>query len=156
MQPIYVPRLALAIVAVLAMLLAGCFREGDENTNEGTDTSPGAVAVEVVLTDDGIEMPTELPAGAAMFEVTNGGTTPHGFAIEGVDDQLEELAPDQLDTLHLELEPGTYTVFSPVSGDADDGLELRLTVNEDEDGGGAPLNDEGVGGDEEQDEVDDE
>jgi len=146
-----------AAAATLALLtLAGCFRESDENTNEGTNPSPGAVAVEVLLTDEAIEMPDEIEAGPVLFEVTNGGTAGHGFVIENVDEAIDELAPDQLDTVQTELEPGTYTVYSPVGEDRENGLERELTVTEAGGDGGAPLGDEGVGPSEEQDPIDDE
>lgn len=145
---------AVTTLAVLALALAGCFRESDENTNEGIDSTPGEVAVEVLLTDASIEMPDEIEAGPVVFEVTNGGTEPHGFAIEGVDSQLD-LRVDQLDTVRTELEPGTYTVYSPVEGDREAGLERELTVTEASDGNGAPLRDEAIGPSEEQAPIDD-
>ena len=148
-------RTTLPALVLVAGALTGCFRESDENTNEGADTSPGETAIEVVLTDDGIEMPEEMPAGPAMFEVTNGGSADHGFAIDGTDASIDSLAPDGLETLRTELEPGTYTVFSPVEGDREGGLERELTVTEAEGGGGDNLSDEGVGPSEQQEEADD-
>ena len=146
----------MAVLLLVASGLTACFREGDENTNEGADTSPGEIAVEVLLRDDGIEMPDEIPGGAVVFEVTNSGTTNHGFAIDGVDGSIDSLGPDGLETLRAELEPGTYTVFSPVEGDRDAGLERELTVTEAEGGGGGDnLSDEGVGPSEQQDTVED-
>jgi hypothetical protein len=142
-------------LVILALVLTSCFNERDENTNEGTRPSAGELVVEVELTDDGFEMPDDVPAGALLFEVTNSGTASHGFAIDGVEGGLDDLAPDQLDTVHLELEQGTYTVYSPVEGDREAGLERELTVTEAVDEGGAPLNDEGVGPSEEQDPIDD-
>lgn len=146
---------AVTTLAVLALALAGCFRESDENTNEGIDSTPGEVAVEVLLTDTAIEMPDEIEAGPVVFEVTNSGTESHGFAIEGVDGELPSLRVDQLDTVRTELEPGTYTVYSPVEGDREAGLERELTVTEASDSDGAPLGDEGVGPGEEQAPIDD-
>jgi hypothetical protein len=142
-------------LAILALVLTSCFNERDENTNEGTRPSPGELVVEVKLTDDAIEMPDDVPAGALLFEVTNSGTSSHGFAVDGLEGGLDDLAPDQLDTVHFELEQGTYTVYSPVDGDREAGLERELTVTEAVDEGGAPLNDEGVGPSEEQDPIDD-
>lgn len=139
-----------AILLLVAVSLAGCFNERDENTNEGTNPSPGAIAVEVRLTDESIEMPSEISGGTVEFEVSNAGASPHGFAIEGVDGSIEELRPDQLDTLQVELQPGTYTVYSPVDGDRDAGLEVQLTVTAPSTDGSAPLNDQGVGPSEEQ------
>jgi hypothetical protein len=91
-----------------------------------------------------------------LFEITNAGTTAHGFVIEGVDEAIHDLAPDQLDAVRTELEPGTYVVYSPVDDDRENGLERELTVTEAEGDGGAPLNDEAVGPSEEQDPVEDE
>jgi hypothetical protein len=142
--------LALAGIALLATVLTACFNERDENTNEGTQPSAGELVVEVLITDDAIEMPAEIPGGPLLFEVTNGGTEPHGIAIDGVDGSLDSLQPDQLDTLHLDLEPGTYTVYSPADGDREAGLELQVTVTQRTDASGAPLNDEGVGPSEQQ------
>jgi hypothetical protein len=157
-MPIHLPSLRglLPILAVLALALAGCFRESDDNTNEGADAPGEQTAVEVLLTDTAIEMPDEVPGGVVVFEVTNGGEAPHGFVIDGVDGGFDELRADQLDTFQAELEPGTYTVYSPVEGDREAGLELELTVVEGEDDGEAPLNDEGVGPSEEQQPADDE
>ncbi len=147
---------ALAIFAVLALGLAGCFSESDENTNEGADAPGEQVAVEVRLTDESIEMPDEVPAGDVVFEVSNSGTEPHGFKIEGVDGGFDELRTDQLDTFQAQLEPGEYTVYSPVEGDRDAGLERSMTVVAGEDDGNAPLNDEAIGPSEQQEPIEDE
>jgi hypothetical protein len=147
------------LLAVLALLLAatsGCVRETDDNTNEGIDASPGEVAVEVLLTDSSIEMPTEIQAGAAVFEVTNGGTTDHGFVIDGIAGGLDSVGVDQLDTLRAELAPGTYAVYSPIEGDRENGLELELTITESDDGASAaPLGDDAVGPSDEQAPIED-
>ncbi|MCV0402777.1 MAG: hypothetical protein K5924_03590 [Chloroflexi bacterium] len=123
----------LVLLVTVALTLAACARESDENLNEGVNPSPGEVVVEVRLTDDSIEMPAEIPGGGVLFEVTNSGTAPHGFAIEGVDERLDSLFSDDLEELRVTLDPGTYRVYSPVEGDADAGLDLELTVTESED-----------------------
>ena len=134
----------LALLVALTLPLTGCFREQDENTQEGTDSSPGQVVVEVEIRDDGIAMPDEVSAGDVLFEVTNIGTADHGFAIDGTDEALDSLAVDQLETLEVSLDPGEYTAFSPVEGDRDDGLEFDFTVTEATGGSGAPNFEEGV------------
>ena len=137
-------RSSLLAVPLLALALVGCFREDDENTMEGVDPSPGQVVVEVELTDDGIVMNDEIAAGDLLFEVTNSGEQPHGFAIDGHDGGLESLQPDQLDTVAVALEPGTYVAYSPVEGDRDAGLELEFTTVEMAEQSGAPNFEEGV------------
>ncbi len=122
--------IAIGVAALLA--LGACARESDENTNEGTNPSSGEIVVEVRLTDSSIEMPDEIPGGPVLFEVTNSGTEPHGFVIEGVSDSLDSLTTDDLATLRVELDTGTYRVFSEVDGDVDAGLERNLMVTEPE------------------------
>jgi hypothetical protein len=145
--------IALLVVAVVAI---GCTREGDENANEGANaTGDISAAIEVELTDEGIQMPDEIPGGLVLFEVANSGTVPHGFAIEGVDATIEELNVDELETLEIELAPGTYTVFSPSQGDREAGLERQLTVTEPGPSTNPDPGGEGIGPSEQQDPMDD-
>lgn len=155
MQTIF-RRSALLAAALLAtaVVVSGCFRESDGNTNEGTNPSPGEIVVEVNITDETIQMPDEIESGPVLFEVTNSGTAPHGFAIEGVAEQIDDLLTDGLETLRTELEPGTYVVYSPVEGDREAGLERELTVTEAEAESPNPV-DGGVGPSEEQDPIED-
>ncbi len=61
-----------------------------------------------------------LPAGAVTFAVTNAGTIPHAFEVEGrgVEKELPVIAPGSTDTLTLRLRPGRYEVYCPVGGDS--------------------------------------
>ena len=149
-------RMAASMALAAMVALGACTRESDEDTNEGGPAADGRLAVEVRITDDAIALPDTVPAGPTLFEVTNNGTTAHGFAIEGYAPQLEELAIDELDFLELELEPGTYVVYSPVDGDREAGLERQLTVSEAQSTDDAPLRDDAVGPSEQQDPIDDE
>ena len=68
-MPMKMPLLPISVlVTVLALTLTSCFNERDENTNEGTNPSPGELVVEVELTDDGIEMPDEVTVTEAVDE----------------------------------------------------------------------------------------
>jgi hypothetical protein len=89
-------------------------------------------------------MPDEVPAGGVLIEVSNAGTAEHGFAIEGVEGSIDSLPVDGLEELQVELEPGTYTAFSPVEGDRDAGIERTFTVVE-ADESETPIEDEGAG-----------
>lgn len=149
-------RLFIGLALVALAVLSACARESNENTNEGVDAEGADVVIEAQINDDGFVLPDEMPAGMAVFEVTNSGTTPHGFAIEGIDDQLTELGIDELATLRVELTPGTYVVYSPVDGDREAGLERELVVTEATSSDGAPLRDDAVGPSDQQDEIDDE
>jgi hypothetical protein len=100
----------------------------------GAAAAPAGInVVGVTLTEFSINMPTELPAGPTQFNITNTGTLPHNFVIEGAGlaGQLDvNLEPRTSGQITGELLPGTYTVFCPVGNGAHraNGMELTLTV----------------------------
>lgn len=104
-----------------------------EGMTDTTGSSTAAGAVQVSLIEYAIEMPTSIPAGPTTFEITNNGTEEHGFEIEGgeVEEALEpRLQPGETGTLQVDLPPGTYEVYCPVSDHADEGMRIELTVTD--------------------------
>jgi uncharacterized cupredoxin-like copper-binding protein len=94
-----------------------------------TDGSP----VSVSLVDFEIRMPNQLPAGPTTFTVTNEGTHPHNFEIEGqgIEQVFEaNLQPGESNTMTIDLPPGDYVVYCPVDDHRGLGMELTLTVTE--------------------------
>jgi uncharacterized cupredoxin-like copper-binding protein len=88
-------------------------------------------SVVVTLVDFEIQMPDTLAAGFYVFHVTNSGSAPHGFEIEGDDAvfQIGRIAPGQSGRLEAELAPGLYTVYCPVGNHAGArGMTLQLVV----------------------------
>ena len=77
--------------ALLIAALSACLT--DESTeNEGRP--PGGDRFVIVhLTDDGMELASEVVAGTVSFEIENNGAREHGFAIEGpgVSERIEGL-----------------------------------------------------------------
>lgn len=71
-------------------------------------------------------------AGAVTFTVTNTGTIPHAFEVEGrgVERETDVIQPGSTSTLTLTLAPGTYEVYCPVGEDSHKklGMETHLTV----------------------------
>lgn len=59
-----------------------------------------------------------LQAGTVTFEITNDGNRPHSFAISGgVEERLRDRIPSgESETMEVDLEPGTYTVYCPIGG----------------------------------------
>jgi uncharacterized cupredoxin-like copper-binding protein len=70
--------------------------------------------------------------GAVTFTVTNAGSIPHGFEVEGhgIEQQIALIQPGASATLTLTLPPGTYDVYCPVGDDSHKklGMETHLTV----------------------------
>ncbi len=88
--------------------------------------------VQVRITDDHIEMPNPLPAGATLLEITNAGTHTHSFGIEGPagDIKLDEpLKPGETNSLEaMYLDSGTYRVYCPVD-EASHGNSMQIALN---------------------------
>lgn len=98
---------------------------------EQTDPSQEPTIVHVSLFEWGITPSAlEVPAGAVAFVVQNDGTVAHAFHIggAGVAEQTEVFAAGQTRTLQVELSPGQYTLWCPVSGHRGLGMESPLAA----------------------------
>src|SRR2546422_6004422 len=75
---------------------------------------------------------TTVPAGTVTFSITNAGSIPHGFEVEGhgIEKEIAVIQPGASDTLTLTLEPATYEVYCPVGEDSHKklGMETHLKV----------------------------
>lgn len=109
--------------------------EATAPADETEEAAAGDVEeIEVSLTEFAIEMPAELPAGPVRLVVTNEGTAPHNFVVEG--EGFEErlparLAPGDSATLEFELPAGAFTAYCPVGEGAHraNGMEVALTAS---------------------------
>lgn len=90
-----------------------------------------APTVDVQLTEYEIRMADSLTAGPKRFKIANAGKQNHNFVIEGPG-LSQKLASDLTrgDTAELAvtLTPGSYTVYCPVDGHRERGMERTLTV----------------------------
>ncbi len=71
--------------------------------------------VDVTITENRIDMPTQLGPGKTAFVVKNAGKTTQNFEVEGrsVDRQFAAAPnPGQTKVMHVTLKGGTYTVYS--------------------------------------------
>ena len=110
------------IVAAALAAAAPAFRSAGETT-----------AVAAKLSEWKVELSTgEITAGAVTFTITNAGTIPHAFEVEGrgLERETPIIQPGATATLTLTLAAGTYEVYCPVGEDSHKklGMETRLTV----------------------------
>ena len=108
-----------------------------ETTPAETTTPSGAVAASLV--EWAIETPAEVAAGTVAFDVSNGGSFPHHFAIArgnsyeelpmagggAIDEaalgddylgRTANLQGGQTETIEFDLEPGNYVFFCNIAG----------------------------------------
>jgi hypothetical protein len=145
----------LVVAGLMIAALSACITN-ERFENEGRPP-PGDRFVIVHLMDDELKLASEVAAGTVSFEIENNGAREHGFAIEGPDvsERIESIGPLEREVLTVNLEPGTYTVYSPTGDDRADGMEATLEVTEPPPSD-FPEDQGGVGPSEEQDEIEDE
>lgn len=132
----------------------GADGDSEGGANGGAAGSGDTQAVQVTLGQPhefGIELSSETAeAGNVTFEVTNGGALPHQFAIvqhDGGPDTLPvaqvnvdtsqvevlgdsgDLDPGATASVQLDLEPGSYVIFSNTSGHYTAGMHAAFTVD---------------------------
>ncbi len=119
------------------------------------DTAAPSGAVAVTMVEWAVEAPIEIAAGTVTFDVTNGGSFPHHFAIArgdsyedlpmsvgGAIDEVglgddylgktANLQSDQTETIEFDLEPGIYVFFCNIAGSvshAAQGQVLSVTAS---------------------------
>jgi plastocyanin len=113
--------------ATALMLAAGAFGPGLKH--QAGEAGP----VTVKLSEWKIELSqSTLAAGRVSFMVTNSGSIPHAFEIEGhgIEQETALIQPGSDTTLTLSLRPGTYEVYCPVGENSHKklGMETHLTV----------------------------
>jgi len=72
--------------------------------------------VDVTVTDNGIDMPTQLRSGKTAFVVKNAGKTTQNFEVRGSGVDRKFIAapkPGETKVLHVNLDRGTYAAYSP-------------------------------------------
>jgi len=92
------------------------------------------VAVNVRLSEWKVELSQRpIAAGTVTFAITNTGSIPHAFEVEGqgIEKATEVIMPGSSATLKITLKPGNYELYCPVGGDSHKhlGMEAHLRVD---------------------------
>jgi uncharacterized cupredoxin-like copper-binding protein len=138
------PTLLLFVTVMVTLSLPfGCAgRGGGEagNGGGGGDKAPSAAKDSVVKTIRVEETeyslkPAEITLdkpGTYVFKAVNSGDTVHALEVEGedIEEETAEIEPDQSAELKVKLKAGTYELYCPVDGHAEEGMEGKLTVEE--------------------------
>jgi plastocyanin len=95
--------------------------------------SPDPVALDAKLSEWKVDLSRgTIAAGPATFIITNAGSIPHAFEVEGqgIEQATALIQPGATATLTVTLEPGTYDVYCPVGEDSHKnlGMETHLKV----------------------------
>src|SRR2546425_6709465 len=91
-----------------------------------------SAAVSVKLSEWKVELSQgTIPAGSVTFTVTNAGSIPHAFEVEGqgIEQETAVIQPGASATLTLKLKPGTYEVYCPVGNDSHKKLGMETELN---------------------------
>ena len=134
-----------AVVGALLWLVSGCAGSGGGGGGGGgagggrenapSDAKESAVkTIQVKETEFKLE-PAKITLdkpGTYVFKAVNSGTTIHALEVEGegIEEETEEIQPGQSAELKVNLEAGTYEIYCPVDGHAEEGMEGKLTVKE--------------------------
>ena len=92
-----------------------------------------SVRVPVTLTEWKVDTKSDtVPSGSVTFRVTNDGSMLHAFHVEGagVDKETRQIAKGESASLVLNLKPGTYELYCPMSdlSHKKAGMTRKLTV----------------------------
>jgi plastocyanin len=102
------------ILPIAGLLLAGA-------TAAAVPPGPDPTPVTAKLSEWTIQLSeTAVPAGTVSFTITNAGSIPHGFEVEGpgVEKETASIQPGEKATLTLNLKAGEYEIYCPVGGDS--------------------------------------
>ena len=114
-----------------AGLLFAALSIGGATALRHTPGEPAAVSAKLSEWKVELSQPS-IAAGIVTFTVTNAGSVPHAFEVEGqgIEKETEVIQPGASATLKLTLKPGNYDVYCPVGGDSHKhlGMETHLKV----------------------------
>ena len=122
----------LAVVLLLALVTSACSGSSSASTQTASG-SPAGTTFSVTLTEFTIT-PSQIqaPAGQTLvFEVKNGGTTAHTFAVQTSSKvyATQQINPGSTATLRVDaLDAGTYKTLCTIPGHADLGMVGQLVV----------------------------
>jgi plastocyanin len=120
------------LAAALVLALAGCGGD-DESGSGGGGGGGGGETLQLAAPEDGslrFEPSTlEANAGTVTIDFDNPSSVEHAVEIEGQGvEEASDTVTDAKTSVSADLEAGTYTIYCPVEGHREAGMEGTLTV----------------------------
>ena len=128
-------------VVLILMGVVGCGTGGGGASGSGgaaADQAPSgakeSVVKEIQVKETEFKLkPAEITLekpGTYVFKAVNSGETVHALEVEGqgIEEETEEIQPDQSAELKVKLEAGTYELYCPVDGHKEEGMEGKVIV----------------------------
>ncbi len=121
------------------LILLGLALPGALARPAAAEEEPARATVQVKLSEWKVTLaPDEIPPGRVTLEVTNGGTIPHAFEIEGrgIEKSTARIQPGGSATLTVDLPAGKYDAYCPIGKGSHRmlGMLAHLSVGDDEKG----------------------
>ena len=144
----------MGLLAVSLALLATACGSGDDDsgsasqTTTAATTSGGGGGQMLQIGEREFSLDPSTPSvdrsGSVTIHVVNNGSFGHALEIEGngVEEETDELGAGDSADLTVDLKPGTYEIYCPISDHRDKGMEGTLTVAGGGSGGGTTTNDD--------------
>lgn len=144
----------MGLLAVSLALLATACGSGDDDsgsasqTTTAATTSGGGGGQMLQIGEQEFSLDPSTPSvdqsGSVTIHVVNNGSFGHALEIEGngVEEETDELGAGDSADLTVDLKPGTYEIYCPISDHRDKGMEGTLTVAGGGSGGGTTTNDD--------------
>jgi iron uptake system EfeUOB component EfeO/EfeM len=114
-----------------ARTVAHGVKKAADTVEDAVTPDSDARRVDVTVTDDRIDMPTQLRPGKTAFVVKNAGKTTQNFEVEGRSVDRKFAAgpnPGQTKVMHVILKRGTYTISSAGKEESKPVAEVTLRV----------------------------
>src|SRR5207245_80322 len=114
----------------VAVLLAAVALSGPSAHRARPAADPAAVSVKLSEWKVDLSRGT-VSAGTVTFTITNAGSIPHAFEVEGrgIEQETGVIQPGATATLTLTLTPGMYEVYCPVGADSHRKLGMETDLN---------------------------
>src|SRR5262249_41254240 len=107
----------LGLTTLASLMSAQLATPGPASAATSAYSAATANTVKVKLSEWEVQLtPSAVAAGTAGFEVTNSGTIPHAFEVEGpgLEKSTPQIKPGAAATLKLDLRTGRYEAYCPV------------------------------------------